>query len=248
MPDLSPAQWVIAIAACLAGGVATGGGGFGFALVTTPVLLWVLPPPLIVLTNLAMSVVLRVPLIWSDRRHVVGRQAVLLGVGGLIGLPLGVVLLSRVDGNALTTVTHALIILLSATYLVSADRMPRLADRAGLARLLVGIGSGALNTSISVSGPPLVLWLLNQRLSGRAFRATMSVLGLGMNLLGVVLLIRSGTAEPAWLALSAAALPAAALGALLGHVVLKRLSQAVFVRASAVLVVVTSAVGLLVSL
>lgn len=248
MPALTPAQWAITIAVCLAGGVATGGGGFGFALVTTPVLLWVLPPPLIVLTNLALSVALRVPLIWSDRGYVVGRQAALLGAGGLIGLPLGVVLLTRLDGRILTTAAHAVIILLSATYLVSAERLPRLPDRGGLGRLLVGIGSGALNTSISVSGPPLVLWLLNQQLSGRDFRATMSVLGLGMNLIGVVLLIRAGTAELSWLVVAAAALPAAALGALLGHVALGGLSQALFVRAAAVFVVVTSATGLLVAL
>lgn len=248
MPDLGPAQWAITIAVCMAGGVATGGGGFGFALVTTPVLLWVLPPPLIVLTNLAMSVALRVPLTWSERRHVVGRQAALLGVGGLIGLPIGVVLLTRLDGRVLTTAAHAVIILLSTTYLVGAERLPRLPDPGGLGRVLVGIGSGALNTSVSVSGPPLVLWLLNQQLSGRPFRATMSVLGLGLNLIGVVLLIRTGAAELSWLVVTAAALPAAALGTVLGHVVLGRLSQAVFVRAAALFVVVTSATGLLVAL
>lgn len=244
IPQIGPVAWTVTVLAAVAGGFATGTGGFGFALVTTPVLLLVLPPPLIVLTNLAVSVVLRVPLLWSDRRHIVGRQAALIGVGGLIGLPLGVLLLTRLDARALTIGAHVVIIVLSVVYLVGAKRVPRLPDPGGLGRVLVGIGSGALNTSVSVSGPPLVLWLLNQELSGRAFRATVSAVGLGLNLVGVVLLIRAGTAQVSWLLVAAAALPAAALGTALGHAMLGRLSQAVFARAAALFVVVTSITGL----
>ena len=247
-PDLDATQWVITVAVCLVGGMATGGGGFGFALVTTPVLLWVLPPPLIVVTNLSMSVALRVPLILSDRHHVAGRQAALLGAGGLLGLPLGAVLLTRLDGRILTTAGHAVIILLGAIYLMSAERLPRLPDWRGVGCLLVGIGSGALNTSISVSGPPLVLWLLNQQVSGRAFRATMSVVGMGLNLAGVALLIRAGAVEFSWLVVPAVAFPAAAVGTLLGHAVFGRLPHSTFVRATALFVVITSATGLLAAL
>lgn len=240
--------WTVTVLVAGLGGFATGSGGFGFALVTTPVLWWVLPPPLIVLTNLALSVALRLPLLWTDRRYVVGRQAVLIGVGGVIGLPIGIALLTRTDARLLTIGAHAAIIGLSVVYLIGADRLPRVPDRGGLGRMLVGVCSGALNTSVSVSGPPLVLWLLNQKVTGRAFRATVSVIGLGLNLVGVLVLIRSGSAEPSWLILAVAALPAAAVGTLAGHLVLRRLPQRIFVRSAAAFVVVTSLTGLLFAL
>lgn len=246
--ELGPAAWAVTVLAAMAGGFATGSGGFGFALVTTPILLWVLPPPLIVLTNLAVTPALRVPLLWADRRHVLRGQAALIGVGGVLGLPLGLALLTRMDAQVLTFSAHLVIIGLSVTYLVGTERLPQLPDPGGLGRVLVGIGSGALNTSISISGPPLVLWLLNQQLSGRPFRATLSVVSLLLNLAGAVLLIRAGTADLAWLVVAAASLPAAALGAAAGHVVLERLPQAVFVRAAALFVIATSATGLVLAL
>lgn len=248
IPELGPAAWAVTIVMAVLGGFATGTGGFGFALVTTPVLLWVMPPSLIVVMNLAVSVVLRVPLLWSDRRHVIGSQAALIGAGGLIGLPVGVTLLTRMDARLLTICAHAAIIGLSAAYLVGADRLPRLPDRGGLGRVLVGVCSGALNTSISVSGPPLVLWLLNQHVSGRSFRATVSVVGLGLNFVGVILLIRTGNAELSWLLVPALALPAAAFGTAVGQAVLHRVPNRIFIRGAALFVTVTSITGLLLAL
>lgn len=241
--QLTTLDWAIAVVMTAFGGFVTGTGGFGFALVTTPVLLWVLPPPLIVLTNLAVSVALRVPLVWADRRHVVVGQAALIGVGGLLGLPLGLLALSRLDSRVLTICAELTVITLSVGYLIGADRLPRVADPTGIGRMLVGLSSGALNTSTSLSGPPMVLWLLSQRIGGRSFRATVSAVGLALNLVGVVLLIRSGTADVSWLLLAAVSLPAAAAGTWVGHLVLERLAPRAFARGVALFVIVSGIAG-----
>lgn len=246
--DLGTAHWTVVLLVTALGGFVTGTSGFGFALVTTPFLLWVLPPPLIVVTNLAMSVALRLPLVWADRRYVAGRQALLIAVGGLIGLPLGVALLTGLTERSLTIGAQATIVVLSLGYLVGADRLPRLPDPSGLGRVLVGISSGVLNTSVSLSGPPMVLWLLNQQLSGRPFRATVSVVGLVLNVVGVVLLIRSGSAAIDWLVVAASALPGAALGLFVGNSLLHRLPHRAFVRGVALFVVLSSLTGLLLAL
>lgn len=241
---LSAVQWALTLLVISVGGFVTGTGGFGFALVTTPFLLWVLPPPMIVVTNLSLSVAMRVPLVWSERHHVIRREALLLGIGGLIGLPLGVLLLTTLHRQALTIGAEALIIVLSGAYVVGADRLPRLRDRSGLGRVLIGVSSGTLNTSISLSGPPMVLWLLNQQLSGRAFRATVSATGLVLNIVGVTLLIRSGGAQLSWLLIAAVGLPAAALGLWGGTAVLDRMPHRAFVRGVAIFVILSSLTGL----
>ena len=52
-----------------------------------------------------------------------------------------------------------------------------------------GLASGALTTSISVSGPPLVLWLESRGVAPAELRATLAALFLALNLAGCALLV-----------------------------------------------------------
>jgi uncharacterized membrane protein YfcA len=56
-----------------------------------------------------------------------------------------------------------------------------------------GFFSGALTTSISISGPPLVLWLEAQRLTPAEFRATLAAAFLTLNLVGVAILLATNS-------------------------------------------------------
>ena len=73
-----------------------------------------------------------------------------------------------------------------------------------------GFVSGVLTTSISISGPPIVLWLEAQRPSPAEFRATLAAAFLALNIAGTAILLATN---------SAASVDAAPLAGLLGLVV-----------------------------
>lgn len=239
---------MLVVVVSVIGGFATGVGGFGFGLVTTPILLWVLPAPLVVVINLATSVALRVPLLWVDRKYFLPRQSFLIAMGGAAGMPLGIVALLHFSDREIRVAAGFLIIILSLAQLSGVDRFGPLPGLRGFSALSVGATSGALNTSISLSGPPMVLWLLNQRVRGRPFRGTISAASLALNTGGVVLLIMSGLAKPFWLLVPLLTYPAAGLGAYLGHVLLGRIPAKAFARIAALAVIGTSALTVIFSI
>jgi uncharacterized membrane protein YfcA len=57
---------------------------------------------------------------------------------------------------------------------------------------IAGVTSGALTTSISVSGPPLVLWLEGQGVSPGEFRATLAASFLALNVVGGAIVVAAG--------------------------------------------------------
>lgn len=248
MTDLSTAQWSVIAVVSVLGGFVTGAGGFGFGLVTTPILLWFLPAPMVVVMNLATSVALRIPLLWVDRLHVSLRHAAPMALGGVVGMPLGLLVLAHFTAGQIRIWAGTVVIAMSIAQLVGSDRLPPLRPLRGVTALSVGTASGALNTSISLSGPPMVLWLLNQRVNGRPFRGTISAASLFLNGGGVILLVHAGFAELSWLSILVVACPAAAAGTYLGHAVLSRISAQAFSRLAAAAVVVVSGLTVLFSL
>ena len=245
---MSVTAWTLTVIVSVLGGFVTGVGGFGFGLVTTPVLLWVLPAPLVVVINLTTSVALRIPLLWADRAFVNVRQALLIAVGGAVGMPAGVFVLLTFSDREIRLTAGLLIIVLSAAQLTGTDRLAPLPSFRGLTAFSVGATAGVLNTSISLSGPPMVLWLLNQRVHGRHFRATISAASLVLNATGVLILMKSGVAESSWLLVPLLTYPAAGLGTVLGHLALGRISAAFFVRYAALTVIGTSLLTVIFSL
>lgn len=248
MTELSVLEWTAVGLVSLLGGFVTGAGGFGFGLVTTPILLWLFSAPMVVVTNLATSVALRIPLLWVDRTHVSVAHAAPLGLGGLLGMPLGLLILTHFTPNEIRVWAGALIIVMSLAQVAGSERLPPLKPLRGVTALSVGTASGALNTSISLSGPPMVLWLLNQRVSGPPFRGTMSAASLLLNAGGVILLVQAGVAELSWLWILGIAYPAAVAGAFMGHAALSRISARSFSRVAATGVIVVSGVTVAISL
>jgi uncharacterized membrane protein YfcA len=99
-----------------------------------------------------------------------------------------------------------------------------------LSALTVGIAAGALTSSLGAPGPPVVLYLTRLRLDKTTFRglalSTFIVMQLG-SLLGQWLYV--GIDARVW-GYAAALVPVAALGAAIGHLLCRHISEDVFRR------------------
>lgn len=238
---------VVSILITALGGFAVGIAGFGFALVTTPILLLIIPQSGVVILNLTVSVVLRIALLIHTRKLIDYHQAIPIIIGGLIGMEVGIIGLKHLNTSTMKIGAQSLIIVLSSMYLFRAAKMRPVTDRFSILKTGVGFLSGALNTTVSVSGPPIVLWLLSQQLTAPAFRATITAVSVTLNIIGIGLLLNLGADQSTWLWLAVATLPSAAIGMWFGNRLLPRVQQTTFIRGAVTLVIIASLIGITMS-
>jgi uncharacterized membrane protein YfcA len=132
---------------------------FGFALVMVPLLavVWEVKPA--VVTSTLLSTVFMVPLLYQVRGKVQVPAILPLLAGSLAGIPVGLVVLKRIDSDVLQ-VFVALMVVVACLTLFRSQRGRTVRPRPVTAFFAGGI-SGALRSATSMSGPPIVLYALS---------------------------------------------------------------------------------------
>lgn len=138
--------------------------GFGSALVAVPLLTLVVHPVAAVVGATAVSLVLTSGAAWRERSHVDVAAARRLTVTGILGMPLGLILLGVAEESRLEAWIAAamlvMVVLVASGVRIGARGLPA-----------AGLLSGALLTSTGMNGPPLVMALLDRE--PRRYRATL---------------------------------------------------------------------------
>lgn len=157
-----------------AAAAATGLTGFGFNLVSVPLLALLLDTHLAVVLSLALGVVASALLLLpaDTRREVDGRLALTLFAFSLFGLPVGLLIFTRLSPGLLKltvgAVTLAYVVPLLGLY----------GGRLRLHRFMIGIAgvlSGVLASSTGLSGPPAIVFVHSQQLPPSRLRATLAL-------------------------------------------------------------------------
>lgn len=154
--------------AVLLAGFVQGCTGFGFALVSVPVLVLIFPPAMVPPIVVMLSMLSNVIVLIETRKWVRLRMVIPLLIGGVIGLPVGGYILSRIEPGPFKLIVGVLVFIF-AIVMLAGWRRPVSNETAGL--VPVGILSGVLSTSTSMGGPPLVLFFSNQGIEKEGFRA-----------------------------------------------------------------------------
>jgi len=146
--------------AVLAGATLQSATGFGFALVTAPVLFAAFAPGTALTLLTLLAPVLSLLVLLSERRgiDVRWRAIVPLALWGIPGLALGVVILRAVDKPVLQVAVGAAVV--AAAALELRGRAPAAAEPAPWPAAPVGVVAGTLSTTVGVTGPPVLLYLL----------------------------------------------------------------------------------------
>ncbi|MEI7054231.1 sulfite exporter TauE/SafE family protein [Nocardioides sp. CCNWLW239] len=151
--------------------------GFGSVLAAVPGLLLVTDPARAVVTATLVSLILTAGIALRERAYVDRRDSLVLTLTGIIGMPIGLVLLAIADETTLSAgiavVMVVLVLLMAAKPRVGRRGMP-----------VAGIVSGGLLTSTGMNGPPLVMVLIDRE--PRHYRATLQAVFAGQDLVAVV--------------------------------------------------------------
>ncbi len=154
--------------------------GFGLALVAVPLMAVFLDPVAAVVATTMVGLVLTGLASYWEREHVERPVAARLTGAALFGMPLGLLLLSRLDERSLKMVIAVGLLLLVALLLVKVHLPAGIATEYG-----GGVVSGMLLTSTGMNGPPVVLTLQALGLPPRRFRGTLQVVFFAQDLVAV---------------------------------------------------------------
>lgn len=230
----------MALVAALLAGTVTGLTGFGLALISTPLLLFVYEPKTVVVLTVFFSIFINIAVVWDSWREARRPLALALLLPSVVGVVLGAEVLRVLDPIYIRLAVGAVVVL-SALILMRDVRLPGAQTRWG--PLVAGSASGALSTSTGLAGPPIVLLLASRGLPKEEFRSTSALYFLAMSLVGLLVLAWRGLVEGGEISLSLVLVPAAIVGKVVGTALLKKVSERAFRALSLGLVILTGALG-----
>jgi uncharacterized protein len=222
------------------GGLASGGAGFAFGIVGSAVWLHALEPVHATMLVVSGGTIIQVGTLWPLRRSLDPRRLWPFLAAGLVGVPIGVLLLVRADAHALKIGLGAFLAVYGIYALIT-PRLPRIERGGRAADALVGFIGGILGGVGGYSGVLPAIWTQLRGWSKEVSRAIYQPFILMAHvvtliLVGVVALDRVG------LVLFAAALPALVAGAALGWSIYGRLDEHRFRQMFAALLVASGLV------
>ena len=145
--------------------------GFGIGMTTTPFLLLVLEPQTAVVMLNTVSLAIIVLIIRQDRRHLRLREMSTVGVFGLLGAPVGVLVLSSASASMLRISIAVLIIALTLSLRFG---LPTAIAGSRLAGPVAGFAVGVLLAALGIGGPILVILMLARDWPRQAMRVSLS--------------------------------------------------------------------------
>jgi uncharacterized membrane protein YfcA len=185
----------LAALALFAGAALQSATGFGFALVSAPILFALLGPREAVTAGVIIAILLNGLTLAGERRRpqVLVRDAALLVAWSLPGIALGVIALREVPEQPLSVLV-AIAVLAGLALRVRGRRAAAEPPQSRAWHVpAAGFSAGALGTSTSLNGPPLVFCLLARAPSPGQMRDTLAAIFIAEALIGVPALLLSDT-------------------------------------------------------
>lgn len=235
---LDPAIPVVAV---LIAAFAQGVTGFGFALVSTPMLLWVYEPREAIVLVILLSTVASAVMSLRLRREVNRGLLLPLTAASVAGSYLGALALGHVEHSPWFKPAVAAFVAAAAVVILSGYRRPIRNEAWG--GVAAGAVSGFLSATTSLGGPPVVVLLSNQGHRRDRFRATISTFFALTGLWAVAFLV-AGAGEEFKLGVTASRaavlFPTLFLGQALGVRLARKVSEDAFRKVIGLVILLSS--------
>lgn len=221
-----------------------GATGFGFGLLSAPLLLaGGFALPFVVTANLALALVTRLSIAYGLRRYIFPPRTAMLIIGSIPGLWLGIQALTTIDRATIKGATGVLAMLMALYLLRSARAAPP--RRIPGAWLAAGLAGGFLGATTSLNGIPPALLLARDRVKALSFLADLAVYFVISNAIALALMNARGVlARQALFPIALLWLPGALLGNFLGVRLARRLPESLFRAIALAVIFIAGAVAL----
>jgi len=243
MESLSTLQLVFCVVVVTVAFAVRGGAGFGGGAIAVPLLALVFPLPVTVPVVTVLNMLSSIGQGVTDWRHIAWREIWRIVPGSLVGVFLGLYLLTLFDPQPLGRALGVFVVLYALYVMVFAGRTPQIAPRWMLpVAAVTSIAAGIIGSLFGgAAGPVYVIYLNSVRLARDAFRVTITTVMLIQGLTRIAGYAALGFYDGHVLLLLAAALPMVVIGSWLGARVVRRFDPVAFSRAVGVVLLVSGA-------
>ena len=205
--------------------------GFGIGMTTIPILLFILEPQTVIVVVNTVSVALFVLIVFQNREDLPIRRVGPWALAGLLGAPVGVLVLKGSDAGllkiAITTVTIIL------TLVVAFNVRARIPSGFAAGLIVAFLVSVALN-ALGIGGPIMALYMLTQKWSRNAVRGALSLYFLFAETAGVIGYGVAGLLTAERIVLILIVVVPVILGFVLASYLVKRMNDVIFRRTTVV--------------
>lgn len=212
--DLSLAVFGYVVVCVMLGALIKGYSGFGASIFWVVSVSLALPPiqvvPMVLMFEVISSFYL-LPGIWKDIQW---KSISNLMIGTCIGTPLGIYALASLSDNAIR-MGLAVAVLTTAMLLLRGFTLEKVPGKP--ATIGVGVLAGALNGSMSIGGPPVVLFYFSTPIGIAVSRASVIAYFIGIDAVGTAMLSSQGLIEVPVFWRTALLIPLLLLGTLIGN-------------------------------
>ncbi len=194
--------------------------GFGFGLISVPLMIFFVDLPTAVVTATAVSTVSCSIQWWESRAVDVRVMSMRLIRSAIIGMPFGLWLLLNIDARLMKAALGVVVLIGVFLSIKGFDlrQLPRAFD------YTMGLISGVLSTATSTNGPPLVFLLHARHYSPEDFRAVLNRVFSFLNFLTLVIFFFAGKLTADAVRLAMLAIPVMGCGVFLGTRMRKRIN------------------------
>lgn len=213
--------------------------GFGAALISVPLLVHIFPIKFVVPMEVILDVVLSIFLIREELSNVRFKILIPLIIGGALGTVLGTYFLKSFANAFLLKVLGMIIVLFSLNLLVKRSYYISLPSFYGW---ISGLAGGVLGGMFGTSGPPYVMYLVNQIKRKEVLRASLIGLFAVDSTFRLLYYIVNGLVTKSVLMMSIYLLPALMLGILLGKVHFRIVREAIYKKFVVILLIISGLV------
>ncbi|MGJ8606053.1 MAG: sulfite exporter TauE/SafE family protein [Marivita sp.] len=222
---------VFIVLGAIAGGFVNGLAGTGTALFALGFLLVALDPISAVAVVSLMSVVTGLQGLWVVREALVQNVPRLMRfiIPGLLGVPVGISLLSYIDADTLKLIIGVLLLVYGGFFSFRAN-LPKFERRTPVLDSGIGLAGGVLGGMASLSGALPVIWCSMRPWPKAETRAVLQPFNISVLGTTTIMLSWRGAYDSTTFTAFLVALPASLIAAQIGIAVFKRISDNVFRR------------------
>lgn len=216
--------------------------GFGFSILAVPLITLFVPPQTAVPVLLLYSIIINLVVLHSARKSIDLKKIWLLLLAGIAGLPLGAKLLVSLEA-AVIKVFIGIMILIFGTLMMLGYRKKLKHER--IAMLPIGLISGILSGSISIGGPPVIIFLSNKQVGKQFFRGNLALYFFLLNIFTIPVFLCNGLFTRDVISYSITFLPGLVAGVVSGSLLSQKVQEQHFRKFTLVLLLVMGVLAII---
>ncbi len=233
--------WIIAVLVVVVSAIIMGLTGFGFALLFIPFFLLLMETKTVVILNIILGTLICIPIMWQARKHLIFSKIALLVISCIIGLPVGIYILSNVASPVMKLIIATVVVIFAVLLGFGVSYKFK---KEGLGCVVSGFIAGSLMTSIGLGGPPVIIFLINQGWEKNVFRANLNAFFILTGIAAFIALGAAGTMTVSTLTTALILIPPLAIGLFIGMKLLPHINLIWLKRISTMVLITAGLLGI----